>query len=169
MSKNSDNILNRRQIREKVMQAIYAQRTSESPQAEVFKQLLEDDYRKLLNKQNDEFLDSDANYMYKLYYGTLKNFADYEEYVKPNLENWDLQRVALIDRIILSMAIHEMLTFKDIPVKATINENLEIAKTFSTENSARFVNGILDAVYERLKSEKKIEKIGRGLIEEPIN
>ena len=70
-------------------------------------------------------------------------------------ERWDFNRIAVIDKLILRMAIAEILYFPDIPPKVTINEAIEIAKRYSTDNSSRFVNGILDSVFNDLR---KIEK-----------
>lgn len=64
--------------------------------------------------------------------------------------NWDLGRLAVVDRIILRMAIAELLYVPDVPTKVCINEAVEIAKKFSTENSSRFVNGVLDAIAQQL-------------------
>lgn len=80
------------------------------------------------------------------------------------VENWEFKRVALLDRLILRMALCELLYFDEIPPKVTINEAIELAKAFSTEQSGRFVNGILDALYHGLKHDDKIVKRGRGLI-----
>ncbi|MBN2415155.1 transcription antitermination factor NusB [bacterium] len=81
------------------------------------------------------------------------------------VQNWDFSRVALVDRLIIRMAFCELLYFDEIPPKVTINEAIELAKSFSTEQSGRFVNGILDSLYKKFKSERKIVKTGRGLIE----
>jgi N utilization substance protein B len=80
------------------------------------------------------------------------------------LENWDYKRVAVIDKIILHMALVELLYCEDIPPEVSMNEAIELAKKFSTEQSSRFINGLLDAVYKKLKQEGKITKSGRGLI-----
>ncbi len=79
-------------------------------------------------------------------------------------ENWEFSRIALIDRLLLRMAICEMLSFPDIPPKVSINEAIEIAKKYSTENSGKFVNGILDAVLVHLHDEGLLKKEGRGLV-----
>jgi N utilization substance protein B len=67
-------------------------------------------------------------------------------------ENWDLSRLAVVDRVILRMSIAELMTQADVPAKVCINEAVEIARKFSTENSSKFVNGVLDAVSRRLQS-----------------
>ena len=85
--------------------------------------------------------------------------------VSKMVKNWDFKRVALVDRLVIRMAFCELLYFDEIPPKVTINEAIELAKTFSTEQSGRFVNGILDSLYKKFKTDKKIVKTGRGLIE----
>ena len=79
--------------------------------------------------------------------------------------NWDLERIAEVDAIILNLAVCELQKFPSIPVKVTINEYLELAKEYSTPKSSIFINGILDALVKEYKQENKLNKIGRGLIE----
>lgn len=86
--------------------------------------------------------------------------------IEPTLENWDKERVAVIDLILLKMAVCEFMHFETIPTKVTLNEYLEIAKNYSTEKSKDFINGILDRLMKELKDAGKIQKEGRGLIEE---
>ena len=87
------------------------------------------------------------------------------EHVKPVLENWDHERLAVIDMIILKMAIAEFLEFPTIPTNVTINEYVEVAKKYSTAKSKEFINGILDKLALDLNDKGLIEKNGRGLIE----
>jgi len=84
--------------------------------------------------------------------------------IRDKLKHWDLKRVAVIDRILLQMALVEFLYFEDIPPKVTIDEIIEISKDYSTDKSSQFINGILDALLKQLDKEKKINKTGRGLI-----
>jgi N utilization substance protein B len=81
------------------------------------------------------------------------------------LKNWDPERVAILDMIMLKMAVCEFLHFPTIPLKVTINEYVEISKIYSTENSREFINGILDRLMKRFQKEGKIVKEGRGLLE----
>ena len=85
------------------------------------------------------------------------------DFIRPKLENWDMERLATIDMIILNMSLNEMIKFPSIPTKATINEYVEIAKNYSTDKSKEFVNGILDSLMKDLTSEGVIVKSGRGL------
>lgn len=87
-------------------------------------------------------------------------------YIEESASNWDLERIAEIDRMIMILAITEATDFETIPTKVTMNEYIEIAKLFSTVKSNQFINGILDSVFARLKAENKISKQGRGLIGE---
>jgi len=85
--------------------------------------------------------------------------------IEPNLKNWDVQRVAVLDMIMLKMALCEMLSFPTIPTKVTLNEFVEISKQYSTEKSKDFINGILDRLLKQLAAEGKIKKEGRGLLD----
>ena len=85
--------------------------------------------------------------------------------IAPKLENWDKERVAHIDMLLMKMALAEMLYFENIPVKATINEYIEVAKAYSTPKSGEFINGILDRIKNELTASGLLKKKGRGLIE----
>lgn len=86
--------------------------------------------------------------------------------IEPTLKNWDAQRVAILDMIMLKMALCELLTFPTIPTKVTLNEFVEISKQYSTDKSKDFINGILDRLLKQLAAEGKINKEGRGLLEQ---
>ncbi len=88
-----------------------------------------------------------------------------EAIISPALENWDIDRVANIDMILLKMALCEFLNFSTIPTKVTLNEYVEISKQYSTDKSKDFVNGILDRLLNQLNEEGKITKTGRGLVD----
>ncbi|MCA0239140.1 MAG: transcription antitermination factor NusB [Bacteroidetes bacterium] len=85
--------------------------------------------------------------------------------IEPTLKNWDAERVAILDMIMLKMALCELLHFPTIPTKVTLNEYVEISKTYSTDKSKDFINGILDRLMKKLIKEERIVKEGRGLIE----
>ena len=98
-----------------------------------------------------------------------KSVVHKEEYIKlieSYTENWDVERIAFLDMLILVMAITEAVAFPSIPTRVTINEYLEIAKFYSTEKSSLFINGLLDKIFKHLKENQKIIKTGRGLIGE---
>jgi N utilization substance protein B len=84
--------------------------------------------------------------------------------ISRHADNWDLARIALIDRILLHMAVCEFLGFEDIPPKVTINEAIDIAKRYSTDKSGQFINGILDATLLDLQQQGRLKKSGRGLV-----
>ena len=88
------------------------------------------------------------------------------EEIEPTLKNWDADRVAIIDMILLKMAVCELMGFPTIPTKVTLNEFVEISKQYSTDKSKDFINGILDRLMKKLTKEGKIVKEGRGLLEE---
>lgn len=96
---------------------------------------------------------------------TVKNDKALVELINPFLENWEMERVAAIDLIMLKMAVTEILKLESIPTKVTLNEYVEISKMYSTDKSKEFINGILDRLINKLNNEKKIIKSGRGLID----
>ena len=95
---------------------------------------------------------------------TLLNDAMLEKEIEGKTPNWDKDRIAEIDYILLKMAICELLNFSSIPEKVTINEYLEIAKEYSTPKSSIFINGILDKLVKEYKASGKLQKVGRGLL-----
>jgi len=95
----------------------------------------------------------------------VKESDQYDVYLEDQLKNWELERIALVDLIILKTALAELIHFPGIPVKVTINEFIEIAKRYSTPKSGKFVNGVLDVLSVKLAKEGVIRKSGRGLID----
>jgi N utilization substance protein B len=85
------------------------------------------------------------------------------EIIEPTLRNWDADRVATVDMILLKMAVAELLSFPSIPTKVTLNEFVEVSKLYSTDKSKDFINGILDRLMKQLEKDGKIQKEGRGL------
>ncbi len=111
------------------------------------------------------FKDSDdKEFVSLLFRKTVLNETEFEKEYADKTPNWDTERIAEIDTIILKMAICEFLKFPSIPTKVSINEYLEIAKEYSTPKSSIFINGILDNIVKELTLNKKIEKTGRGLM-----
>ncbi|MFN0031811.1 MAG: transcription antitermination protein NusB [Flavobacteriales bacterium] len=92
-----------------------------------------------------------------------------ETIIAANSPNWETERLALMDLVILKMALAEAQNFESIPLKVTMNEYLELANYYSTPKSNVFINGLLDNVFSKLKEDGKIKKIGRGLVEESTN
>lgn len=106
----------------------------------------------------------DKDFVTDLYRKTILNYKDLTIEFQDKTPNWDPERIAEIDTIILRMAICEFLKFSSIPVKVTINEYLEIAKEYSTPKSSIFINGILDNISKGYEKEGKLNKIGKGLL-----
>lgn len=107
--------------------------------------------------------DDDKTFMLKLFDKTILNFNKYDEIIEKHLKNWELDRIITIDILIIKMALTEIIYFENIPIKASLNEYIELSKEFGSSKSNSFVNGLLDKIIQELKSEKKIVKIGRGL------
>ena len=108
---------------------------------------------------------SDKKYSEELANLSLKNFKANNKIIKKYIKNWDLDRLAKIDLVIINLAVTELINFKEIPVKVTLNEYIEISKDYSTKKSAFFINGILDKTVKDLVSNNSIIKQGRGLRE----
>jgi N utilization substance protein B len=105
----------------------------------------------------------DKDYAIQLLQKVILNDEELSEIIDGKTPNWDKERIADIDMIILKMGISEFLFFPSIPVRATINEYLEVSKEYSTPKSSIFINGILDKMVKDLTTEDKLNKIGRGL------
>jgi len=109
--------------------------------------------------------EDDKTFFKKLYEEADRVEDNYSELIDQKTKNWDIDRIALTDKIILEMAISEMINFSSIPVKVTINEYIEVAKKYSTPKSKIFVNGVLDVIANDLVQQGVIKKSGRGLID----
>ena len=109
--------------------------------------------------------EDDKAFVTKLFEKTILHADEYMELVKANISNWDYDRLALMDKILIFMALTEFCEFHSIPVKVTINEYIEISKFYSTPESRRFVNGMLDRLSMILKEEGKLVKTGLGLVD----
>ena len=153
-------MIERRTAREIVLQAIYAFEIGKNDIGSVKTNVLE---KKL--GQNKPLL----SFAEKLLIKTINNKEEIDVVVEEQIKNWEMHRLAAIDKFILRMAICEYLYFDDIPTKVTLNESIEVAKKFSTGKSGTFVNGILDGALKKLKKEGRIEKKGKGLIEKSSN
>ena len=126
---------------------------------------------KQLKSENDTFLVTklykdldDKEYVKNLFRKTVLNEVELSKEYIDKTPNWDTERIAEIDTIILKMAICELLKFPSIPVKVTINEYLEIAKEYSTPKSSIFINGILDNIVKDYQKNNRLTKAGRGLL-----
>jgi len=108
--------------------------------------------------------DEDREFALKLFQKTYLNDEDLSEEMLGKTPNWDKDRIAEVDMVLIKMAICEFLKFSSIPVKVTINEYLEIAKEYSTPKSSIFINGVLDKLSKEYQTEGKLNKMGRGLM-----
>ena len=106
----------------------------------------------------------DKEYAINLFKKTLLNQSKLGEEISGKTNNWDRDRIASLDMVLLKMAICELLHFPSIPTKVTINEYLEISKEYSTPKSSIFINGILDKLLKEYQNEGKLNKVGRGLM-----
>jgi len=108
--------------------------------------------------------EEDKKFVTNLFRKTVLNEVDLSKEYIDKTPNWDVERIAELDTIILKMAICEFLKFPSIPTKVTINEYLEIAKEYSTPKSSIFINGILDNLVKEFEKDKRLTKSGRGLL-----
>ena len=106
----------------------------------------------------------DLEFARTLFTRVVNNSGNYEEMIREKAKHWELDRIALIDMILMKQALAEMIAFSQIPVKVTLNEYIELSKEYSTPKSGTFINGILDKIKEELMEAGDIRKIGRGLL-----
>lgn len=125
--------------------------------------MLMDNYFKSSSKINFlKLVSAEKNeYAHKLLHTAIEKKEYSTELIQPKLKNWDSERVALIDMLLLRMGVAELLYFETIPTKVTINEYIEIAKFYSTRQSGQFVNGVLDNILKDLTKEDRIKKVQR--------
>lgn len=147
----------RRALREKILQILYALEIQGSGLSEIINDQLSD----IANSDDKEFCTNLIN-------NIIADRKEIENYIEESLVNWEVSRIAIIDKIILRIGIGEFLFSSEIPAKVTINEMIEIAKEYSTANSGKFINGILDNILIELQDKGKFKKVGRGLLERTI-
>ncbi len=110
--------------------------------------------------------DEDREFVKNLFRNIVLHHKEYEKMIDHHTSNWDLERIAFMDILIMELAIAEILSNDSIPTRVSFNEYIEIAKYYSTQKSSNFINGILDKIIQQLKEENRIIKRGRGLIGE---
>lgn len=138
------------------MQALYARELSGDEPAHIVRNVLQPDL-----EDNPTAL----QFATKLFLRTLDGGEELDTVIEEHTKNWEINRIALIDKLVLRMAITEFVAFEDIPPKVTINEAIEVVKKYSTPRSGQFINGILDAVLADLKGRGRVQKRGRGLVD----
>lgn len=119
----------------------------------------------LYNTEGKADPEEDRKFLVDLYHKTILKEKEFEAIIETRAKNWEINRIALMDIILLKMALTELTQFSSIPVKVTMNEYIELSKYYSTPKSRVFINGILDKLINEMKAEKKIVKRGRGLID----
>ncbi len=165
----------RRNARERVLQALYAFELGGGDADVILERIVDggakfdksDDKNAPDRARDGDDEDSDERirrFAHSLFLRTLDNRDRAEEIIRRHARNWELSRIALIDRLVLRMAISEIESFEDVPPKVSINEAIEVAKKFSTPNSGKFVNGILDSFVVELAGKGALRKSGRGLV-----
>lgn len=107
---------------------------------------------------------SDMEFAKILFQQSIRENDRYEDLIREKAKNWEMDRIALIDVLLMKMALTEMINFDQIPVKVSLNEYIEISKEYSTPKSGNFINGILDKLKVELSETGEIKKIGRGLL-----
>ncbi len=116
----------------------------------------------LMSLYKDE---EDQEFTKKLFRKALVNNTENRKIIENYTKNWDVDRVAIMDILIMQLALTELMEFPSIPIKVTLNEYIELAKYYSTNKSSTFINGVLDRITKDFKEEGKIVKAGRGLLE----
>lgn len=109
--------------------------------------------------------EEDREFFQNIFNLSVESEEEYKDLIAVNTKNWDIERVASTDKIIITMALTEMANFPSIPIKVSINEYIDISKTYSTPKSKQFVNGLLDVLAKELTESGKIRKSGRGLLD----
>ncbi len=109
--------------------------------------------------------EDDVHFMQELVQKTIRDDAYFQQLIAEKTKNWDAERIAVVDIILMKMALCEILNISNIPVKVSINEYIDISKDYSTPNSKSFINGVIDKLVAELKKDGKIHKTGRGLVE----
>ncbi len=108
----------------------------------------------------------DREFVRRLFRHVTSHDREYTEMIESFTSNWDVERIAFMDILIMQQAIAEIIEFENIPTRVSFNEYIDIAKFFSTQKSSNFINGVLDRIIQKLKEDNKIIKSGRGLIGE---
>lgn len=128
----------RTKAREVAMHILYQMEVTKGEFDDIFSNYIEH------NPQEQETID----FARQVSYGAFMNISPIDEMIKKHVKNWDIDRMAIIDRNVLRLATYELLYLKEIPPKVSINEAIELAKKFGDVDSPRFVNGILDKIYK---------------------
>lgn len=137
------------------MQALYAHEISKDPVSHIVATLFAEMPENSVDRAFAE----------RLFSLTVEHQAALDTIIRKRAANWEVDRIALVDKLLLRMGICEFRYFDDIPPKVTINEAIEISKRFSTEKSGQFLNGVLDHILQDMKKDGSLHKTGRGLLD----
>lgn len=150
----------RRKAREAVLQALYANEVGKGQWTQIINSVIK-----------SRIGDDTGNFKFgeRLFLKIVNNQEEIDEVIKQHINNWRIERLTILDRLAMRVAIAEFLFFEKIPTKVSMNEAIELVKKYSTKKSGNFVNGILDSALKQLKDEGRIDKKGRGLIETSVN
>jgi transcription antitermination protein NusB len=151
-------VFKRRVVREKVLQILYSYEMNKEGLDAIKTELLSD----ITESSDKEFAAALINRV-------IEHQEILDEDIKKRVANWEMNRIALMDKLLLRIGLCELLFFPDIPPKVSINEVIEIAKIYSTAGSGKFINGILDSSLSAYKKEGRLNKSGRGLVDETIS
>ncbi|RMF67761.1 MAG: transcription antitermination factor NusB [Calditrichaeota bacterium] len=146
----------RRRARELALQACYAEEMTRNPVNMIIEDLI-------LSQEDEEDIRGFAVQLFKC--GAQRK-QEADALIMEKAKNWDFTRIAILDKLIMRLAICEFLHFEDIPPKVSIDEAIELAKKYSTAKSGKFINGVLDGILVDLRRQRRIKKSGRGLIED---
>jgi transcription antitermination factor NusB len=134
----------RRKLREQILKMLYQREVGKSTSDEVFSFYLKEE------KPDSK----SAEFVKAIFFGTAEKIAELDQKIEKFADNWKLNRIALVDKNILRMALYEMLYCDDIPTVVSINEAVDIAKKYSTADSGKFVNGLLDKIKNELAQKR---------------
>jgi len=139
-------MISRRQARRMALQILFAN------------EFLKEDVETVSRRVLESLEEKPSPFTRELVEKTTQGRDKLDRLIEEHLKNWDINRIALLDRVLIRMALAEMLYFPDIPVEVTINEALEIGKEFCNLKSRRFINGILDSIYKDLRKRNQLIK-----------
>jgi N utilization substance protein B len=142
--------MKRREARETALKVLYAAEYNDDDLSSIIQHLAEEKHI------------TSSDFTKQIIDCYIENKIEIDKKIAAQLHNWDYGRVAIIDKILLRMAVVEFLYFDTIPPEATINEMIEIGKNYSTERSGKFINGVLDAILNRVRPGKKLNSSGKG-------
>ncbi len=149
-------MISRRQEREYALQILYAQQYNPLPLMDAIAEV------------SETFGYKPGDFALAIVRSCTEHEDELDELIKKNLRSWNIDRIAVMDKLIIRMGLTELLYFPDIPPEATLNEAVELSRKFGTDKSVKFVNGMLDVLLKKLLGDGRLNKSGRGLISKLI-